>query len=141
MLSHTAAPAVAAFLTPRLSTRYSWQTVCYIFAASGAVFGAVWQLGVTSKPPTAIQNAATSSETAAAAAKSPQEKKKPFQWSMFKLPSVSKNDEFGIKNEELCITNEAFVFKSEDFRIQHERYCTQMMNVAGQGAGDVPHRV
>ena len=85
MLSHTAAPAVAAFLTPRLSDRYSWQTVCYGFAAAGAVFGAAWQLGVTSKPPTAaIQNTAiTSSETAA---KAPE--KKPFQWSIMGLPSV-----------------------------------------------------
>ena len=89
MLSHTAAPAVAAFLTPRLADRFSWQQVCFVYAGAGAVFSALWQLGVSSKPPrgTAVEDA-----VAPAAATAPtvvvSEPPKKVMWAMFRLPSV-----------------------------------------------------
>ena len=64
MLSHTAAPAIAAFLTPRLATRFSWQQVCFVYAGGGAVFAALWQLGVSSKPPGTAGPAAAKPNTA-----------------------------------------------------------------------------
>jgi MFS family permease len=88
MLSHTAAPAVAAFLTPRLCDRYSWQSVCYTYAGAGALFGTLWQLAVTSKPPAAAAAAAAPSAADKTPAAKPPEEKNSIPWHMFKLPSV-----------------------------------------------------
>jgi MFS family permease len=94
MLSHTAAPAVAAFLTPRLCDRYSWQAVCYAYAAAGATFGLVWQLSVTSKPLRSARHSKTPEATQRRtgdkkeSAELQQPQRKPIPWQMFKLPSV-----------------------------------------------------
>ena len=89
MLSHTAAPAVAAFLTPRFCDRFSWQAVCYTYAAGGAVFGLLWQLAVTSKPP---HLQAGARETPEAKRQSTEQQQQPqsnsIPWHMFRLPSV-----------------------------------------------------
>ena len=84
MLSHTAAPAVAAFLTPRLADRLSWQNVCFLYAGAGAVFGALWQLGASSKPTTAAEPA----PAATPAAKAEPRTKTKVPWRMFRLPCV-----------------------------------------------------
>ena len=84
MLSHTAAPAVAAFLTPRLADRLSWQNVCFLYASAGAVFGALWQLGASSKPATAAEPA----PAATPAAKAEPRTKTKVPWRMFRLPCV-----------------------------------------------------
>ena len=84
MLSHTAAPAVAAFLTPRLADRLSWQNVCFLYAGAGAVFGTLWQLGASSKPTTAAEPA----PAATPAAKAEPRTKTKVPWRMFRLPCV-----------------------------------------------------
>jgi MFS family permease len=92
MLSHTAAPAVAAFLTPRLCERYSWQAVCSTYAAAGAAFGLLWQLSVTSKPPAGLYNTPEAKQLRTGEQKEQDEpqqsQKKSIPWHMFKLPSV-----------------------------------------------------
>lgn len=49
-ISHSSCPLLAALITTRISARFSWRAVCYIYAAAIGIFAALWQLLATDKP-------------------------------------------------------------------------------------------
>ena len=84
MLSHTAAPALSALMTPRLAAYYGWRKVVLLYGVLGTLFGVVFQLGGKSKPAQAAILGGAVANTADQA----QQGKTKGDWNMFKLPSV-----------------------------------------------------
>lgn len=50
-LMHSFSPAIAVAITPRLSQRFKWSTVCLVWAASAVGYAVIWQLFFQDKPP------------------------------------------------------------------------------------------
>jgi hypothetical protein len=49
-ISHSACPLLAALITTRISERFGWRVVCYVYAAAIGVFAGLWQLLATDRP-------------------------------------------------------------------------------------------
>ena len=81
MLSHTAAPALSALITPRIAARYGWRRVVALYGAAGVLFGLLFQLTASSKPRAEGQPKTAAVAATAAIASKP-------SWAMFKLPAV-----------------------------------------------------